>query len=94
MSDLTGGIFFLGFLFVVGAVIHEAIKSKKKAKHESQWNYRWYVGEFPELCRDGVVRCYQCHSSKLAIHLSESLGLRAHVCVQCGTRLYYSINVD
>lgn len=56
-----------------------------------RFNYDWYRGEFPDLVTARGVRCYRCNSSNIGTELlKQQTFLRAHVCRQCGTRLYYS----
>lgn len=56
-----------------------------------KWNFDWYRAEFPALVGDRGVRCYKCNSSNIFTErLMQGIFMRAHICRQCGTKLYYS----
>jgi len=75
------------FAAVIGIIIHQQMQLAKKRR----WNYQWYAGEFPNLVKNGRVACYRCQSTNLGVErLLNKTYLRAHICRQCGTTLYYS----
>jgi len=83
--DILLGIAFGGL--VIGAIIYQQMQLAKKRR----WNYQWYAGEFPQLVKNGRVTCYRCGSTNLGVErLMNRTFLRAHICRQCGTTLYYS----
>jgi len=80
---LFGGIFAV----IIGTTIHQRRQLAKKRS----WNYQWYSNEFPQLVKNGRVTCYQCGGSSVGVErLMNQTYLRAHICRQCGTTLYYS----
>lgn len=75
------------FGLIVGVLIYYKAQLAKRAR----WNYQWYASEFPDLVKNGRVICYKCSASNIGIErLMRHTYLRAHVCRQCGTTLYYS----
>lgn len=54
-------------------------------------NFDWYRGEFPSLVANGRVTCYRCKGTSVGTErLMHNTFLRAHICRNCGTTLYYS----
>lgn len=90
--DLATVLFFFVFFGVIVLIIASHQSDKAKAKKQLQYNYQWYVDYYKVYCPDGVVHCHQCRSDRSLVHISKYVGLRDHVCAQCGTLLYYSLN--
>lgn len=81
----------LAVIAAVGVIIAGVIYQQMQLAKKRRWNYQWYAGEFPNLVRNGRVACYRCQSTNLGVErLMHQTYLRAHICRQCGTTLYYS----
>lgn len=86
-NNLSGLASFIPLLlFLSIAVLIYAIRARRASR-----NYDWYKRQHPQLVRDGRVKCHKCGSGHLGTErLMNRSYLRAHICRQCGTTLYYS----
>lgn len=64
----------------------------RAARIRKDHNYAWYRTTFPEHAHaSGRVSCRHCGGSSVqARNLMNRTFMRAHVCAQCGTTLYFS----
>lgn len=82
---------FLAFLFIFIVLTFFAIRRHLEARKMKNWNFDWYVKEFPNLHKGGRVSCYKCKSPSIGVErMMNQTYMRRHVCRQCGTTLYYS----
>jgi len=53
--------------------------------------FAWYCAQSPKNFRDGRVHCSACDSANIRTErLMNQTYVRAHVCGQCGTKLYFT----
>ncbi len=91
------------FIIFVGLVLLGIIAILKLASWNSRRYYRNllqghlredYIRKNPELVRHGKATCY-CGNTTILLRnfwRSGSDAIREHICNQCGTILYYSVN--
>lgn len=80
-------IFPAMFFAIMGFLIYRLLWLRKLRRQ----NFDWYRSNFPALFAKGKVICHRCNSSNIGTErLMQGTYLRAHVCRNCGTNLYYS----
>ena len=81
-------IFVLAFLLIGGIKVYQFLRVQMLKRE----NYDWYKAQYPALVANGHVKCHKCESSNVSTErMMKRTYLRAHVCRQCGTSLYYSV---
>jgi hypothetical protein len=85
MMEYAGAV-IVGILVICALYSHFGDIAKMK-----KWDFDWYRGEFPKLVSNRGVQCYKCNGSNIGTErLMGQTYMRAHICRQCGTKLYYS----
>lgn len=88
MSGFVTGIVLMILLIFILAVRQSGRTARIRKAHD----YLWYRKTFPEHAHaNGRVTCRHCGGSSVQPrNLMNRSFMRAHVCTQCGTTLYFS----
>lgn len=80
-------MFFPLLLLILAFLLYRFVRRQRlKAK-----SYDWYKAQYPQLVTGGRVRCFKCDGANVGTErMMNRMFLRAHICRQCGTVLYYS----
>lgn len=94
MDVLTNPLMIVLLIGLAGAILMASRNSQKGRERiellRSQ-NFEWYRAQFPDLVKNGKVKCYRCAGESIHIEkLLHQTQLRMHTCRTCGTTLYYS----
>ena len=85
----------LAIIVIIGIGVIQVLYSRfvenAKISKMKKWDFEWYRKEFPKLVSNRGVQCYKCNSFNIGTErLMEQTYMRAHLCKQCGSKLYYS----
>lgn len=70
-----------------GVGIYGALKQFKRLNRD----YNWYKAQHPACVQRSRTTCHKCGGSRIGVrNLMGGTYMRAHICNDCGTTLYYS----
>lgn len=80
---------------VPGLIISVIAAAILQGQRRRRFNHAWYRQQHPTLVDErGRLRCRSCGSNEVQIrNLMNKTYMRAHICGQCGTTLFFSPEV-
>ena len=83
-------VIFIAVL-IVGGILFFSMSDRRVSENDT-YTFRAYKNRYPDLVKDGKVKCVKCEGS--SIWIKEAGGTVGadyeHICRNCGYRLYYS----
>jgi len=88
---VAGTFLILVSVASVGAVGYIFATARRRVREMKTRDYNWYKQQYPAAFKDGRPTCYSCGGKSVVVkNLMQRTFMREHLCVDCGTTLFYS----